>query len=205
MSQITSLVLCDNSPLVLSGIVQLFETDPRFVVKASMTESARFLEAIDRHNFDIGVMGWNMPYCSGQEALRRLKENHRAPRIVIYTGDGSVSIPRQAMIEGAAGFCSKKEPPERLVETVSMVSRGSMVFPFMDVGAATADPLETLSPRETELLKALADGLTNSQIAKSLNISLNTVKFHLKNLYQKLGVGSRSQAISRYLRGTISG
>ncbi len=169
-----------------------------------MTESVRFLEAIDRHHFDVGVIGWNMPYSSGSDVLRRLKEQHLAPpRIVIHTGDRNVSIPRQAMIEGAAGFCSKKEPPERLVETVSIVAQGSMVFPFMDVGQALADPLETLSPRETELLKALADGLTNSQIAKSLNISLNTVKFHLKNLYQKLGVSSRSQAVSRYLRGAI--
>lgn len=106
------------------------------------------------------------------------------------------------MMEGAAGFCSKKEAPERLVETVAAVALGNMVYPFMDMRAVTADPLGDLTAREAELLTYLADGITNQQIASKLGISLNTVKFHLKNLYEKLDVKNRSQAVSAYLRGS---
>jgi len=198
---VVNVVLCDKSPLVLSGLVQLFGDSDEFRVVATAADGERFLEAVGKFDFDIGVIGWKMPYMDGREVLRRLAEQADAPRIVIYTGDGGASVSRQAMIEGAAGFCAKDEAPERLVETVHAVAAGRMVFPFMDVRAAFADPLESLTDRESELLKALSDGLTNAQVAERMGISLNTVKFHLKNLYDKLDVRNRAQAVARYLHG----
>ena len=198
----TTLILCDNSPLVLAGLVQLFSGDARFAVTATASDGGQFLEAVAHYGCEIGVIGWNMPFGSGKEVLRHLKERENAPRIVVHTGDGGAGIPRQAMMEGAAGFCSKKEAPERLLETVAAVALGNMVYPFMDMRAVTADPLGDLTAREAELLTYLADGITNQQIANKLGISLNTVKFHLKNLYEKLDVKNRSQAVSAYLRGS---
>lgn len=75
-----------------------------------------------------------------------------------------------------------------------------MVFPFMDMSSSDADPLGGLTVREQELLDSLTQGLTNAQIAGDLGISMNTVKFHLKNLYGKLNVRNRAQAVARYLR-----
>ena len=75
-----------------------------------------------------------------------------------------------------------------------------MVFPYMDVRAINQNPLTTLTRRELEVLSALASGRTNKQIARDHGVSLNTVKFHVRNLFQKLGVNSRSQAIAMYLR-----
>lgn len=77
-----------------------------------------------------------------------------------------------------------------------------MVFPFMNVDAPMTEGMDALTPRERDLLSALADGQTNSQIAHDLEISLNTVKFHLKNLYEKLGVNNRAQAVARFLAGS---
>ncbi|MCW8834819.1 MAG: response regulator transcription factor, partial [Rhodospirillales bacterium] len=109
-------------------------------------------------------------------------------------------IPRQVMQLGGAGFCSKSEVPERLVEMLIAVNEGRMVFPFMDMRKGAADPLATLTVREHELLLSLVRGSTNAQIAGYLDISLNTVKFHLKNLYGKLEVSNRAQAVARYLK-----
>ncbi|MBT3239090.1 MAG: response regulator transcription factor, partial [Rhodospirillaceae bacterium] len=121
------------------------------------------------------------------------------PRIIVFTGNASPDVPRQVMQLGGAGFCSKSESPERLIETVLAVSEGRMVFPFMDMSKPGGDPFGTLTKREQELLSALAEGRTNGQIAEDLGISLNTVKFHLKNLYGKLSVRNRAQAVATFL------
>ena len=75
-----------------------------------------------------------------------------------------------------------------------------MVFPYIDVRTIYENPLTTLTRRELEVLSDLASGRTNKQIARDLGLSLNTVKFHVRNLFQKLGVNSRGQAIALYLR-----
>ncbi|RLA29828.1 MAG: DNA-binding response regulator, partial [Gammaproteobacteria bacterium] len=87
-----------------------------------------------------------------------------------------------------------------LLDTVSQVAEGRMVFPFLDVRQINQSPLTTLTRRELEVLSALAAGQTNKQIAAAQNVSPNTVKFHVKNLFEKLGVNNRSQAIALYLK-----
>lgn len=195
------LVVADKSPLVLAGLTELFGRDDRFNLLATSADGERFMEAVDRLSFDVGVIGWVMPFMNGADVLDAIGAHDAAPRIVIYTGDVAAAVPRRAMLKGGAGFCSKQEDPEILIETVIAVADGRMVFPFIDMSKPMADPFGTLTARERELLAALADGLTNARIAGVLEISINTVKFHLKNLYEKLGVGSRSQALSLYLKG----
>jgi two-component system nitrate/nitrite response regulator NarP len=104
------------------------------------------------------------------------------------------------MTHGGAAFVSKSEQPAILLETIAAVFAGRMVFPYIDVRTIYDNPLSTLTRREMEVLSDLAAGRTNKQIARELGVSLNTVKFHVRNLFQKLGVNSRSQAISMYLR-----
>ena len=106
----------------------------------------------------------------------------------------------QVMAHGAAAFVSKSEQPEYLLDTVAAVAGGRMVFPFLDVRKIHRNPLTTLTRRELEVLSALAAGQTNKQIAAVQGISPNTVKFHVRNLFEKLGVQNRSQAIALYLK-----
>ena len=101
---------------------------------------------------------------------------------------------------GGAAFVSKSEQPELLLDTVAAVAQGRMVFPFLDVRAIYQNPLATLTGRELDVLVLLAAGQTNKQIATTQAVSLNTVKFHIRNLYEKLGVRSRSQAVALYLK-----
>jgi two-component system nitrate/nitrite response regulator NarP len=140
-----------------------------------------------------------MPYLSGAGVLRALRGQPDTARIVIYTGSQDLDVPRQAMALGAAGFCHKSDPPDRLVDTVLTVASGRMAFPYVDVRELDLNPLAGLTEREREILESLSKGMTNQQLAEALEISLNTVKFHLKNLYGKMGVENRSQAVAKYL------
>ena len=103
------------------------------------------------------------------------------------------------MAHGGAAFVSKSEQPDFLIDTVAAVAEGRMLFPFLDVRAINQNPLGTLTRRELEVLSLLAAGQSNKQIAESQSVSPNTVKFHVRNLFEKLGVHSRSQAIALYL------
>ncbi|MBF0333970.1 MAG: response regulator transcription factor [Alphaproteobacteria bacterium] len=194
------IVIAEKNPLLQQSLVKLFQDDDRFCLLALAPDGERFLAAIERLSFDIGIVGWEMPSLDGRGVLQALR-GREGPRIIVYTGSGNPDVPRQAMALGAAGFCSKNEPPAQLVETIMAVASGRMVFPFIDVARLASDPFAGLTPRERELLSALAGGLTNQQMAGQLDISLNTVKFHLKNLYDKLGVSNRAQAVAFYLKG----
>lgn len=195
------IVVADKSPLIQSGIASIVEKDDRFTLLATASDGDRFLEAVRRMTFDIGIIGWNMPYLDGRGVLKALAETREpAPKIIIYTGNASPEVPRQVMQLGGAGFCGKNESPERLVQTILAVAEGRMVFPFMDMSNPTNHPFDALTAREQELLASLSEGRTNMQIAGDLDISLNTVKFHLKNLYSKLDVKNRSQAVACFLR-----
>lgn len=197
--KIIDIAIVDKSPIVQSGLRALFEADDRFSVVAVAADGERFMEAVERLSFDIAVIGWEMPYLSGAGVLRALRGQSGAPKIVIYTGSQDLDVPRQAMALGAAGFCHKSDPPERLVETVLAVAAGRMAFPYVDVRELDLNPLAGLTERERQILESLSKGMTNQQLAQDFDISLNTVKFHLKNLYGKMGVDNRAQAVAKYL------
>lgn len=197
-SEIIDIAIADKSPIVQSGLRAMFETDERFRVVAVAADGERFMEAVQRLSFDIGIIGWEMPFLDGRAVLQRLRGQDDVPRIVVYTGSRELDVPRQAMALGAAGFCHKSDPPERLFDTVLAVAQGRMAFPFVDVRLLELNPLAGLTDREREILTALARGMTNQQLASALDISLNTVKFHLKNLYSKLDVDNRAQAVAKY-------
>ena len=190
----------DKNPLVLRGLQSLFGEDRRFELVVSASDGERFLDAVARFEFDVGIIGWVMVNGDGRAVLEALKERVAAgsplPRIVVYTG-ADLGVARTAMQLGAAGFLSKSEPPERLLDVVAEVARGRMMFPFLDLGrAAATDPLACLTARERELLERLAEGLSNEGLARRFGLSPNTVKFHLRNLYEKLGAANRAQAVA---------
>ncbi|MGF6233626.1 DNA-binding NarL/FixJ family response regulator [Inquilinus ginsengisoli] len=184
----------DKNPLVLRGLQSLFGEDRRFELVVSASDGERFLDAVARFEFDVGIIGWVMANGDGRAVLEALRD--KTPRIVVYTG-ADLGVARTAMQLGAAGFLSKSEPPERLLDVVAEVARGRMMFPFLDLGrAAAADPLACLTGRERELLERLAEGLSNEGLARCFGLSPNTVKFHLRNLYEKLGAANRAQAVA---------
>jgi DNA-binding NarL/FixJ family response regulator len=192
-------LIADKSPVVRAGLEDYIRKDGRFEVIGSTTNGHAFASLAHERQADIGVVGWALPDMTGGGLLALLKRRQSATRIIIYTGDASRDVLRDAVREGAWGFTSKSEDPAVLIETIATVARGRMSLPYIDVRTIASDPLEQLTARERELLAALANGWTNLQIAARIGISSNTVKYHLKNLYDKLGVNNRAMAVAMFM------
>jgi DNA-binding NarL/FixJ family response regulator len=192
--------VADKNPLIQAALRHLLSADSRFELVHVASDCEGFMRNIEREAVDVGVIGWIFGTCDGRYILDHLSGLENAPRMVVYTGDENRMVPAQVMAHGGAAFVSKSEQPPVLLDTIATVASGRMVFPFIDVRTIYENPLATLTRRELEVLADLASGRTNKQIARDLGVSLNTIKFHVRNLFQKLGVNSRSQAIAMYLR-----
>ena len=113
-------------------------------------------------------------------------------------GDATNELPRIAMSAGAAAFSSRSDHIDALLATCVDVYEGKMVFPFLDIRELQKDPIQQLSRKERTILESLSKGLTNRELSAELGISVNTVKFHLSNLFEKLAVRNRAQAIAYF-------
>ncbi|CTQ61645.1 MAG: response regulator transcription factor [Roseibium album] len=197
-------MLADSNPLVLSAMSEIFDKDTRFSLVATSATAEGFLGTVMRVPVQVGVVEWNLPALGGAKLIEVLRENEAAPRFVVY-GDAAGDLPRLAMQAGAAGFAPRSGEIEGLVETCVDVAAGKMVFPFIDVRQMQQDPIYSLSRKEKVILEALSSGMSNRELSKSLQISTNTVKFHLSNIYEKLSVKNRAQAIVYYYSSQTAG
>lgn len=194
----TDIVLADPNSLMLGALSEYFENDPRFSLVATARSAEAFIELVLQTQARVGVIDWALPQMGGAKLLEILRSHETAPRIVVYGVEHGASVARQAMAAGAAGFCARDEAPERMLNVVHDVAQGQMVFPFLDVRELGRNPLDALTERERRLVELLAQGLSNKELARDLGISLNTVKFHLRNIFEKLSVRSRTQALALY-------
>jgi DNA-binding NarL/FixJ family response regulator len=192
--------IADKSPLMRAALKQLFSEDERFQIVSTSENSDEFLQSIENSPLDVAVIGWIIPPGDTRYILDRLQTRKNPPRVVVYTGYESETVPMQVMAHGGAAFVSKNEQPVYLLDTVAQVAGGQMVFPYLDVSQLNANPLTTLTKRELEILSSLAAGHTNKQIAAEKAVSTNTVKYHIRNLFDKLSVSNRGQAIALYLK-----
>jgi len=193
-----SVIVADSNPLMLGALAACFDRDKRFSLVATTRSAEGFLDAMAKVPVAVGVIDWGLSGLGAERLLDILREAPGAPRVVVYGEGDERELARHAMAAGAAGCCSRHEPPEVLLEIVADVARGRMVFPFVDVRQLKQDPAATLTAKERDLLAALAQGATNKELAAQFAISVNTVKFHLRNLFDKLGLKNRGQAIAFY-------
>lgn len=190
--------LADANPLILSALSEFIDRDRRFSLVVTAKTAEGILDALARVPVHVAIIDWDLPDLSGEQVLERLRMRPDAPRIVVYAAGDERELARRAMAAGAAGFCSRSKSPEQLLDIAHTVAKGQMVFPYLDVRELARDPLKALTGRERLMLAALARGRTNAELADDLEISINTVKFHLRNLYEKLDIRSRAQAIAFY-------
>lgn len=194
------LALAEGNPLVLQALSETFEKDRRFSVVATSSTAEGFLGAVMRVPVKVGLIDWHIPQLGGQKLIEVLRDQEGAPRLVVYAEDPTGAVALKAMAAGAAGFVDRKSPVDRLLDICVEVAAGKMVFPYVDVRGLQADPIHQLTRREKALLEGLANGLTNKELAREFDISTNTVKYHLSNLFDKLGVSSRTQALAYYFK-----
>ncbi len=191
--------IADQNPVVRAGLETLVARDGRFAVNGLHSTGGALLDALKKKPVEVAIVGWALPDMNGGQILTRIRQEKWQTRAIIYTGERSSDVLRQAIKGGAWGFVSKSEEPQVLLEAVVAVARGRLSLPYVDIELLNHDPLEGLTSRERELLAALANGWTNLQIAARIGISRNTVKYHLKNLYDKLGVSNRAMAVALHM------
>ena len=205
MSGPIEIIVADGNALMLSALSEKFNRDARFSLVSTVSSAENFLTMAIRMPVQIGVIDWALPVLGGQRLLEVLRDQPSAPRCVVYADDRSGETARRALAAGAAGFCARSAPVEEMLDICAEVAAGRMVFPFMDVRALQADPIFSLTKRERAMLESMAEGRSNKELASAFDVSVNTVKFHLSNLYDKLGVKNRAQAISFYFSARMEG
>ena len=197
--------IVDQNPVVRAGLEALVLKDGRFGVAGVFASGAALLDTLSKKSLQIAIVGWALPDMQASEVLERIKRETWPTRVIVYTGERGNDVLRLAIKGGAWGFVSKMEEPTVLLEAVVAVACGRLSLPYVDIDLLNHDPLNGLTARERELLAALANGWTNLQIAARTGITRNTVKYHLKNLYDKLGVSNRAMAVAMYMSATRSG
>jgi two-component system, NarL family, nitrate/nitrite response regulator NarP len=190
------IIVGDSNTLILQALADMIEKDRRFSLVATARTAEGFLETCLRVPVDVGVLEWDIPKLGAAALLDILRDRPSSPRIVVYASSTGQDVTRRAMLAGAAGYCPRDTQEQQLLDIAASVAAGRMVFPFVDLRNIANDPRAILTTRERDMLTALARGRTNAQLADELAISINTVKFHLRNLYDKLELKNRAQAIA---------
>ncbi|WP_315918211.1 response regulator transcription factor [Mesorhizobium sp. SP-1A] len=193
-------LVAERNPLVVAALGDMISRDGRFELVGSLQNGRDFLEAVAAKSmpFDVAVLGWRLSDTDSGEVLAEMQRRSLPARVVIFSNDHDVAILKQCVRLGAQGYCYQFEDPAILFDTLMAVVHGRICIPYIDVSKINDTPLSRLTTRERELLAVLADGWTNLQIAARTGISENTVKYHLKNLYDKLEVKNRAMAVALY-------
>jgi DNA-binding NarL/FixJ family response regulator len=200
-----TLVLVDDHPIILQGLQRLFERDGEFEVIRSCAGGDEALDAVRTTPPDVLVLDLKMQDRHGLDVLRALRSEHRECPTVILTAAMRDDEIAQALELGVSGIVMKESPPSALVDCVRAVHHGKRSIdrdildraahgirkrPSPGVTGPTA-----LTPRELEIVRLVAQGLRNKELAARLSITEGTVKIHLHNVYDKLGVDGRLELV----------
>src|SRR5512136_532526 len=211
------IVLADDHAILREGIRALLEDQSDMTVIGEAADGRKAIELARDLSPDIIVMDIGMPLLNGLEATRQIRHNFPKVAVLVLTMHDNEEYVSQILAAGASGYVLKRAASSELVTAIRAVAAGQsylspavtklLIEGYMGRQAAApavVDPFGTLTAREREVLQLVAEGHTNSQIAKLLNISLKTVKAHRSNLMQKLGLHDRGDLIKLAIqRGII--
>lgn len=200
----TTVLLVDDHELIRQGLRHAFDRDPQFRVIAEAGSVAEALGRAKEFRPDVVIMDLRLPDGSGLDATRRLRAAMPEIGIVVltmYAGDDHLF---GALEAGASAFVPKNAPSDEVVAAARHAASSPTAFTASDLAEAMKRRMEPtgpqLSPRESEVLHLLADGMSVAGIAKKLYVSESTAKTHISKLYEKLGAGNRAQALMTALR-----
>ncbi|MEW9554676.1 response regulator [Nonomuraea sp. NPDC050783] len=202
------LLIADDHPIVRDGIRGMFAGDPGFEVVGEAGDGRRAVELARALSPDVILMDLRMPGLDGVGAIKELARLGSPARVLVLTTYGTDRDVLPAIEAGATGYLLKDTGRDELVRAVRTAARGEAVLSpsvatrLLGQVRAPADPL---SARELEILRLIADGATNREVARRLFISEATVKSHVLHVYAKLGVNDRAAAVATaFRRGLLS-
>ncbi|MHA6762600.1 response regulator [Streptacidiphilus sp. PAMC 29251] len=210
------IVVADDHEVVRAGFAALLDTQPDFTVLGTARDGAEAVRVCREHSPDVVLMDVRMPVLDGIEATRQLAASAPGgPRVLILTTFDLDEYVYDALCAGASGFLLKDVTAERLFDAVRVVAAGeALLAPSVTrrlisefakqrprptgpggSGVPSAPGLSTLTPRETQVLRLVAEGLSNPEIAVRLVVTEETVKTHVSRVLGKLGLRDRTQAV----------
>ena len=204
-----TIVLADDHPVVRRGLAQFFADVEDLQVVAECGDGESALAAVRQHKPEVLIVDLRMPVVSGLDVLRRLRNEPYSPAVILLAGNISDDDVVEAMRLGAKGVVLKEMAPTLLVQCIRKVAAGGVWLEKEAIGRALGKLLQggfdgararnNLTPREIEIVKMVAEGFGNREVAERLFISEGTVKTHLHTIYEKLGIKGRVQLVA-YVR-----
>ncbi|MGZ4185470.1 MAG: response regulator [Solirubrobacteraceae bacterium] len=201
-------LICDDQALVRGGFRAILEARPEIEVVGEAENGAQAVGLAQRRHPDVILMDIRMPVLDGIEATRKLVADGSPARVIVLTTFDLDEYVHAAIRAGASGFLLKDVTPAKLVEAIGIVAHGDALLApsvtrrllerfatTLPVGDRSTDALAELTAREVEVLRLLAGGLSNAEIAAELVVSEATVKTHISSVLRKLGLRDRVQAV----------
>jgi len=204
LTRVARILIADDQTLFRSGLARLLEEDPHVQVVGQAADGEEVVKQAASLKPDVVLMDLKMPNLDGIEATRKILAEHPEIKILILTTFDADSFVLQALRAGASGYVLKNSQPAAIVSSILAVLAGERVMAsavanrVLDLLTGTTTPKEFydgLTARELDILKLLAIGQANKQIAPRLEISENTVRNHVSHMYEKLHIYDRSQAV----------
>ncbi|WP_406088987.1 response regulator [Kitasatospora purpeofusca] len=226
---VTRVLVADDQTVVREGIVMLLGLLPGIEVVGAAADGEEAVALVARHRPDVVLMDLRMPRCDGVEATRRIRAGYPGTEVVVLTTYADDESLFPALRAGARGYLTKDAGGEEIARAIADVRSGAAgLSPQVQLrllerlsGAAgpvpvaassgepsvlpAAEPPDGLTAREAEVLGLIAEGLSNTEIARRLYVSQATVKTHINNLFAKTGVRDRAQAVAYAFRHGITG
>jgi two-component system, NarL family, response regulator NreC len=201
----TRILIADDHPVLRSGLRVLLAADPDLEVVGEAGTGEETLRLAEELNPDVVLLDISMPAESGIETVRRLKAKLPALKVLFLTMHEEEGMLLEALGAGGDGYLSKRADEQEIVQAIRVVQRGDVyVHPAMtrallsqaETPERLPEPIEPLSRREIDVLRLLARGNTNRQIAELLALSIRTIESHRANLMGKLGLSSRVELVT---------
>lgn len=196
-----TVLIADDHPVVRQGLAALIDREPDLQVVGEANNGREAVEMYEALHPSVVLMDLRMPELEGAAAVAEIRKGHPGARVIVLTTfDGDEDI-FTALRAGAKGYLLKDTPPEALTEAIRAVHHGlKRIAPEAAMKLAHRATELDLTEREREVMQLLTNGLSNQEIATALSISEGTVKFHLNNIFAKLGVDDRTQAVVTALK-----
>lgn len=197
-----TVLICDDAPIVRMGLRMVVESEPDMTVVAEATNGEEAVQAALRANPDVILLDIQMPGVNGIEAARRIVASKIETRVLVLTTYDHDDNVYAAIRAGASGFLVKDAPPEHLLDAIRAIAAGeAMLSPSVtrrlldSIGLPGEAKLPALSEQDSELLRLIARGRTNSEIAQDLGLTPATVKTYVSRLFTKIGARDRTHAV----------